>query len=113
MTSLLDKKIARLEAELAQLKRGRETAKQKVNVLVVGSGGREHTIAWKLSQSKLAGVIYFGPGNGGTSAEKDSTIINVPTLKPVDIDGIVKFAKENSIGLVVVGPEVPLVNGCG
>ena len=61
----------------------------------------------------MAGVIYFGPGNGGTSAEDplNSTIINVPTLKPVDIDGIVKFSKENNIGLVVVDSEVLLVNG--
>ena len=91
---------------MAQLKRGRETAKQKVNVLVVGSGGREHTVHRAVA-IKVGRRHLFGPGNGGTSAEKDplnSTIINVPTLKPVDIDGIVKFSKENNIGLVVVGP---------
>ncbi len=120
MSRVIAQKILLLEAELAKLKKEQEKslAGDNVNVLVVGSGGREHTIAWKLSQSKRAGIIYFAPGNGGTNDEKNdnssnnaSIIINIPSLKVTDIDGVVKFSQENNVGLVVVGPEVPLVNG--
>ena len=120
MSRVIAQKILLLEAELAKLKKEQEKslAGDNVNVLVVGSGGREHTITWKLSQSKRAGIIYFAPGNGGTNDEKNdnssnnaSIIINIPSLKVTDIDGVVKFSQENNVGLVVVGPEVPLVNG--
>ena len=73
-----------------------------VNVLVVGSGGREHALSWKLSQSELVDVVYVAPGNGGTSQ-------NVPI--PIDdIDALVNFAQEKSC-FTVVGPEAPLANG--
>ena len=72
------------------------------DVLVVGSGGREHALGWKLSQSKKIGKVYFAPGNGGT--------INNVEIAVDDIDGLAKFASEKNC-LTVVGPEVPLSLG--
>ena len=72
------------------------------DVLVVGSGGREHALGWKLSQSKKIGKVYFAPGNGGT--------INNVEIAVDDIDGLAKFATEKNC-LTVVGPEVPLSLG--
>ncbi|MBI4806148.1 MAG: phosphoribosylamine--glycine ligase [Desulfovibrio sp.] len=77
-----------------------------MNVLLVGSGGREHALAWKLSQSPLVTKLYTAPGNGGTALVCE----NVP-LADTDVPGLVAFAKANSIGLVVAGPEAPLVAG--
>lgn len=77
-----------------------------MNVLVVGSGGREHALAYKLSQSKKVTKLYSLPGNPGMS--KISTCVKGSVE---DNEFIVNFAKENDIDLVVVGPEVPLVNG--
>ncbi|MGI0093185.1 MAG: phosphoribosylamine--glycine ligase, partial [Nitrosotalea sp.] len=73
-----------------------------VNVLVVGSGGREHAICWKLAQSPKVDKVYFAPGNGGT--------LNNVNVSSDDIEGLAKFAKENGC-VTVVGPEVPLSNG--
>ena len=73
-----------------------------VNVLVVGSGGREHALSWKLSQSPHVDIVYTAPGNGGTQN-------NVP-LTVNDLDGLAKFAKENNC-FTVVGPEDPLAGG--
>ena len=73
-----------------------------VNVLVVGSGGREHAMGWKLVQSNKVDEIYFAPGNGGTQNNVD--------VSSDDIEGLAKFAKENNC-VTVVGPEVPLVYG--
>ena len=78
----------------------------KTNVLVVGSGGREHAIVWKISNSPLAGRIYCAPGNGGISE-----IAECVPIKTDDIKGLVSFAQERSIDLVIVGPEVPLTMG--
>ena len=72
------------------------------DVLVIGSGGREHALGWKLSQSKKIGKVYFAPGNGGT--------INNVEIAVEDIDGLAKFASEKNC-LTVVGPEVPLSLG--
>ena len=72
------------------------------DVLVVGSGGREHALGWKLSQSKKIGKVYFAPGNGGT--------INNVEIAVDDIDGLAKFASEKNC-LTIVGPEVPLSLG--
>ncbi len=77
-----------------------------MKVLVIGSGGREATIAWKLSQSEKVTEIFIAPGNGGTLAYGQN--INI---KADDIDSLEKFAKENQIDLTVVGPEVPLTMG--
>ena len=72
------------------------------DVLVVGSGGREHALGWKLSQSKKVGKVYFAPGNGGTS--------NNVSIQVDDIDNLAKFASQNNC-LTVVGPEGPLSMG--
>ncbi len=71
-------------------------------MLIVGSGGREHSIGWKLAQSKKVDKIYFAPGNGGTS--------NNVNISSEDIDGLANFAKENDC-ITIVGPEVPLSMG--
>lgn len=83
-----------------------------LNVLVVGNGGREHAITWRLAQSPLVLKIYVAPGNGGTSTADDK-VVNVPDLSgsPKHFDGLQKFALEKNIGLVVPGPEQPLVDG--
>ena len=73
-----------------------------VNILVVGSGGREHAMGWKLAQSPKVDKIYYAPGNGGTKNNVD--------ISSDDIEGLAKFAKENNC-VTVVGPEVPLSMG--
>jgi phosphoribosylamine--glycine ligase len=80
-----------------------------MNILVVGGGGREHALAWKLAQSPRADRVFVAPGNAGTATEKGK-IENVP-IKELDVPTLVRFAKENDIGLTVVGPEVPLCAG--
>jgi phosphoribosylamine--glycine ligase len=77
-----------------------------MKVLIVGAGGREHALCWKLGSSPRVSKIYVAPGNAGTAAEAT----NVP-IAATDKPGIVRFAKENQIDLVVVGPEAPLVAG--
>lgn len=77
-----------------------------MNVLVVGSGGREHALAWALAKSPRLQKLYVAPGNGGTA-----DIATNVTIDPEDIDGLVAFASEHDIGLTVVGPEAPLVSG--
>jgi len=77
-----------------------------MKILVVGGGGREHTLVWKISQSPLAGKIYCAPGNGGIAK-----IAECVPIKATDIDGIVKFSKENKIDMVVVAPDDPLAMG--
>jgi len=77
-----------------------------MDVLVIGSGGREHALCWKIAQSPLAGRLYCAPGNAGIAQIADCV-----DLAPLDFDGIVRFCREKNIGFVVVGPEDPLVNG--
>jgi phosphoribosylamine--glycine ligase len=77
-----------------------------MNVLVVGSGGREHALAWKLGQSTRVERIFVAPGNAGTAIDVE----NVP-IDADDIPRLVRFAKENRIGLTVIGPEQPLCAG--
>ena len=79
-----------------------------MNILIIGSGGREHALAWKAAQSPDAQNIFVAPGNAGT--ELESAVSNV-AISADDIDALVKFASENAIGLTIVGPEVPLVAG--
>lgn len=79
-----------------------------MNILVIGSGGREHALAWKAAQSPLAEKVFVAPGNAGTALEANLENVDI---KVEDIDGLVKFAQENDIGLAIVGPEVPLVLG--
>ena len=78
----------------------------KQNILLIGSGGREHAIAWKLAQSPLLNKLFIAPGNAGTS----DFGTNVP-VSGNDFDGIKKFVLQNQINLLVVGPEEPLVRG--
>lgn len=77
-----------------------------MKVLVVGSGGREHAIVWKLAQSPKVDKIYCAPGNAGIAMDAECVAI-----KAEDIEGICQFAKENLIDLAVIGPEVPLAMG--
>lgn len=77
-----------------------------MDILLIGSGGREHALAWKLAKSKRVNKIYVAPGNGGTAKEKKCTNINI-----TDIEELIKFAKENNIDLTIVGPEEPLIKG--
>jgi len=80
----------------------------KNRVLIVGSGGREHAFAWKISQSEKVERIFVAPGNAGTEGEAKTTNVDI---SPNDIDSLKKFSKSKNINLVVVGPEDPLVNG--
>jgi phosphoribosylamine--glycine ligase len=77
-----------------------------MKILVVGSGGREHALAWKLSQSSRVDRIFCAPGNAGTAEIGE----NVP-IQANDLPGLVRFAKENKIGLAVIGPDDPLAAG--
>ncbi len=77
-----------------------------MNILVIGSGGREHALVWKISNSPMVKTIYVAPGNGGIG---DLAIC--VDLNTSDHDAVVKFCQEKDIGLVVVGPEAPLVDG--
>jgi phosphoribosylamine--glycine ligase len=77
-----------------------------MNVLLIGSGGREHAIAWKVAQSKKLRKLYTAPGNPGTAACGENVPISVN-----DTDQLVDFAKQNKIELVIVGPEGPLAAG--
>ena len=77
-----------------------------MNVLVIGGGGREHALAWKLAQSARAAQVYVAPGNGGTA--RDSQLKNVPITDPV---ALADFAEAHKIGITVVGPEAPLSAG--
>ena len=77
-----------------------------MKVLVVGQGGREHALLWKLKQSPSVDEVFCAPGNAGTAADG----VNVD-IADNDIQGLVKFAVKEEIGLVVVGPEVPLCAG--
>jgi phosphoribosylamine--glycine ligase len=77
-----------------------------MKVLLVGSGAREHAIAWKLGQSRHRTELFVAPGNAGTAA----IAVNLPILAS-DVDGICEAAREHDIDLVVVGPEDPLARG--
>jgi phosphoribosylamine--glycine ligase len=79
-----------------------------MKVLVIGSGGREHALAWKLKQSPRVSEVIVAPGNAGTAREKGLRNANVAVT---DTDGLLKLAKAEKIELTVVGPEVPLVAG--
>ncbi|PKH03672.1 phosphoribosylamine--glycine ligase [Psychromonas sp. MB-3u-54] len=79
-----------------------------MNVLIIGSGGREHALAWKVAQNKQVKNIFVAPGNAGTALEAKVTNVAIDVE---DIDGLVKFAKENHVELTIVGPEAPLVIG--
>ena len=77
-----------------------------MTILILGSGGREHTFAWKISQSPLCQKLYVAPGNSGTAQIANNIDINV-----TDFNGIKELVISNGIDMVVVGPEDPLVLG--
>lgn len=77
-----------------------------MKVLVIGNGGREHALAWKLRQSSRVSQVFIAPGNAGTAEEGENV-----KIEATDIAGLVKFAQVNQIGLTVVGPEQPLCDG--
>lgn len=77
-----------------------------MNVLVIGNGAREHTIAWKLLQSPKLGTLFVAPGNAGTAE-----IANNVDIDQLDIQGLIDFVKSENIDLTVVGPEIPLEQG--
>lgn len=79
-----------------------------MKVLVIGSGGREHALAWKLSHSPKQPQVFVAPGNPGTANEPGISNVDI---KVEDIEGLVAYARDNAIDLTVVGPEVPLVMG--
>lgn len=80
-----------------------------IRILLVGNGGREHAIAWKLSQSPKVSHIYVCPGNGGTGSLEKTT--NLSNISASDFPSLVQFAKDESINLLIPGPEQPLVDG--
>ena len=77
-----------------------------MKVLVVGGGGREHAICWKLSNEQNVEAIFCAPGNAGIES-----VAKCISIGDSDIDELLSFAKENEIDLTIVGPEVPLVKG--
>jgi phosphoribosylamine--glycine ligase len=77
-------------------------------VLIVGGGGREHALAWKVAQSPVVERVFVAPGNAGTACE--AKLSNVP-IPAQDIDSLLDFARKNAIGLTIIGPEAPLVEG--
>jgi phosphoribosylamine--glycine ligase len=81
-------------------------SKSSINVLLIGSGGREHALAWKLAQSPRLDRLYAAPGNPGIAQHAEIAALDV-----ADHAAVVDFCRERSIGLVVIGPEAPLVDG--
>ena len=79
-----------------------------MKVLIIGGGGREHALAWKVAQSSSVSSVFVAPGNAGTAREAGLTNVDIAVS---DLDGLVDFAQRESIGLTIVGPEAPLVEG--
>jgi len=79
-----------------------------MNVLIIGGGGREHALAWKLAQSPDADRVFVAPGNAGTAAEPQVENVDIAAT---DIPALVELARSQAVGLTVVGPEAPLVQG--
>lgn len=77
-----------------------------MKILLLGSGGRESALAWKISQSPLTEKLFIAPGNGGTDAYGENV-----DLKPLDFDAVKAFVNENGVDMLVVGNEDPLVAG--
>ncbi|HEY8735329.1 MAG TPA: phosphoribosylamine--glycine ligase N-terminal domain-containing protein, partial [Puia sp.] len=77
-----------------------------MNILLLGGGGREHALAWKIAQSERCSALFIGPGNAGTLAFGTNL-----SLDPVDFAAVGKACMDHHINMVVVGPEEPLVKG--
>lgn len=87
---------------------GKGKLEGKINVMVVGGGGREHALCWKIAQSRFAGKIYCAPGNGGTAQDEHITNVNLPVD---DFAALSEFALNKQVELVVIGPDNPLADG--
>ncbi|MEX0776766.1 MAG: phosphoribosylamine--glycine ligase [Phycisphaeraceae bacterium] len=83
----------------------------RINILIIGSGGREHALGWKLAQSKRCGTLYFAPGNAGTSAVGVNVPLKVDKVDTKTADAIDYFCRQEQIELIVIGPEDPLAEG--
>ena len=79
-----------------------------MNILIVGSGGREHALAWKAKQSHQVQTVFVAPGNAGTASEPGLQNVDIQVD---DIEGLLNFAQARDIALTIIGPEVPLVKG--
>ena len=79
-----------------------------MNVLIIGSGGREHALAWKCIQSSQVDTVFVAPGNSGSDSEPG--VQNV-ALDISNFDALTDFAKDNGVSLTIIGPEAPLVDG--
>ena len=82
-----------------------------MNIMIIGSGGREHALGWKLKQSKQCGRLYFAPGNGGTAALGENLPIDADKVDTKTVDEIDYFCRHHDVGLIVIGPEDPLSQG--
>src|SRR5438876_4914265 len=78
-----------------------------MNILVIGKGGREHALVWKLRQSPRAGRVFCAPGNAGTACEGATNV----SIEHTETDKLARFCAKEQIGLVVIGPEDPLAAG--
>ena len=88
------------------VEKGDFSMSSRLRILVVGSGGREHALVWKLAQSPRAGQIFCAPGNAGIAAQAECVPISV-----TELDALADFAQQQAVGLTVVGPEAPLAAG--
>ena len=79
-----------------------------MKVLIIGSGGREHSLAWRVAQSAEVETVYVAPGNAGTAREDKLENVAIDVM---DFSALANFASEHSIALTIVGPEAPLVGG--
>src|SRR5699024_7962500 len=79
-----------------------------MKVLIIGNGGREHALAWKIAQSERVSHVFVAPGNAGSAREQKVQNIAIDVL---DLDALVEFAQKENIALTIVGPEAPLVAG--
>ena len=79
-----------------------------MNILVIGSGGREHALGWKATQNSSVNTVYVAPGNAGTATEANMQNVNIGVS---DFSALADFAEQNNVALTIVGPEVPLVEG--
>ena len=79
-----------------------------MKILIVGGGGREHALAWKIAQSSKVSKVFVAPGNAGTASEAKTENI---AIDAEDIPALKSFALQNNIDLTIVGPEAPLVEG--
>mgnify|MGYP003378459690 CR=1 FL=1 len=79
-----------------------------MNILIVGGGGREHALAWKVARSSRVRNVYVAPGNAGTAREPKATNIAITADNPSEL---LKFARSHQVDLTLIGPEVPLVLG--